>query len=242
MIGWKQPTASRARSRIVALSWAIASTTSLSVPAIAQRLPQPTPLDPQILKAQQPTQTLPIQDLTIVPGERIGPITGKTTYPDLVRIFGQQRLSDVRPPDADATEREHGTRIDLGPDYSLTLVWLDETKTGLYEAIDLGPGWEVPGGLKDGMTWAELKQKFGGPFNIVGLEGPYSGVVLLNSTPMKQHFGKMILQIQAAPDAKQKFPNEYQSLVGERIIPSTDPNWDKLGMTVKHVIVLFPRR
>jgi hypothetical protein len=183
----------------------------------------------------------PSFDTTVVPGERLGPITAQTTYQDLVKLFGAQRLSETRPPDADDTQREFGTRIDLGPDWALTLVWQDQTKTKPYQAMDMGPGWQLPGGLRTGMAISDLQQKLG-PFQMVGLGGPYGGIVPLTRTTLEPYFGKLIIQMAPAPGTVQQFPKQYQAVSGERLIPVSDPNWQPLGMRVKHLIFLFPRR
>ncbi len=181
-----------------------------------------------------------VTDPVVIPGQKIGPINPKTTYQDLVKIFGEKSLADVRPPDADDTEKEIGTKVDLGPDYSLILVWLDNTKTKLYEAIDLGPGWKMPMDLKLGMPMEEVQKKIG-PFKMVGLGGPYGGVVVLSDTLVQKHYGKMILQLASAPGADKKSPQQYKGVEGERLIPSSDPNWKAMGMTVKYLVIIFPR-
>jgi hypothetical protein len=178
---------------------------------------------------------------TIVPGVSVGPITGSTSYQDLIKIFGAERLTDVRPPDAKETEREFGTRINLGPDWSLTLVWQDKTKTRPYETIEMGRGWKLPADLRIGMTIAELQQKLG-PFQIVGLGGPYGGIVPLTETKLEQYFGKIIVQLAPKQGADKKFPVPYKAVSGERRIPSTDPNWKPLDMTVKYLVMLFPKK
>ncbi|NJM77560.1 MAG: hypothetical protein HC852_19505 [Acaryochloridaceae cyanobacterium RU_4_10] len=203
---------------------------------------QPTPAPKTQPKPQGSSKpsTASIKDTVLVPGEKIGPITAKSTYEDLVKIFGAESLSDIRPPDADDTEKEIGTRVNLGPDLSLTLVWHDKTKTKLYEAIDLGPGWKMPNGLRIGMPMTEI-QKILGPFQMVGLGGPYGGVIPLSETTLKQYYGKIIVQMAPVKDAAKKFPKEYKAVEGERLIASTDPNWKALGMTVKYLVIVFPR-
>jgi hypothetical protein len=181
-----------------------------------------------------------LKDTTIVPGVKFGPVTSKTTYQDLVTLVGANRLVDVRPPDAADTEREFGTRVNLGPDWSMTVVWQDKTKMKPFEIIEMGPGWQIPGGLKIGMSMAELAKKLGA-FEMVGLGGPYGGVIPLRRTLLQQHFGKMIVQMTPVQGADKKFPQAYKALEGERLIPSTDPNWQVLGMTVKYIIFPFPR-
>ncbi len=178
---------------------------------------------------------------TIVPGVSVGSITGNTSYQDLIKIFGAERLTDVRPPDAKETEREFGTRINLGPDWSLTLVWQDKTKTRPYQTIDMGRGWKFPADLRIGMTIAELQQKMG-PFQIVGLGGPYAGIVPLTDTKLEPYFGKIIVQLAPKQGADKKFPIPYKAVSGERRIPSTEPNWKPLDMTVKYLVMLFPKK
>jgi hypothetical protein len=195
---------------------------------------QPTP------QVNSKPSTVSIKDTVLVPGQKIGPITAQSTYADLVKIFGAESLSDIRPPDADDTEKEFGTRVNLGPDLSLTLVWQDKTKTKLYEAIDLGPGWQMPKGLKIGMPMTDV-QKILGSFQMVGLGGPYGGVIPLSETPLKPYYGKIIVQMAPVQDAAKKFPKEYKAVEGERLIASTDPNWKALGMTVKYLVIVFPR-
>lgn len=183
----------------------------------------------------------PLKDGALVPGVRVGPITATTSYQDLVRIFGAERLKDVRPPDADDTEREHGTRIDLGSTWSLTVVWQDKTKMKPYQTIDMGPGWKFPEGLRLGMPLAELKQKVG-TFQIIGLGGPYAGIIPLTNVPkLKPYFGKIIIQMAPVKDAKTKFPQNYKALEGEYPFPSDNPNWKPLDLSVKYLIFLFPR-
>jgi hypothetical protein len=179
----------------------------------------------------------------VVPGVSIGDITANTSYKDLVKIFGAGKLSDVRPPDAKETEREFGTRIDLGPDWSLTVVWKDKTKTKPYETIEMGRGWKLPADIRVGMTMAELQQKMG-PFQVVGFGGPYGGIVPLTNTKLEQYFGKMIIQLAPKPGAEKQFSQQFKAVSGkdEPLIASDDPNWLPLGMTVKYVVMLFPKK
>jgi hypothetical protein len=202
----------------------------------------------QTLRPRFTTRTVTVAQSTplntkIVPGISIGSITANTSYQDLVKIFGPEKLSDVRPPDAKETEREFGTRINLGPDWSLTVVWKDKTKTKPYETIDMGRGWKLPGDVQLGMSIAELQQKMG-PFQVVGFGGPYGGIVPLTNTKLEQYFGKMIIQLAPKPGAEKKFPQQFKAVSGkdEPLIASNDPNWLPLDMTVKYIVMLFPKK
>jgi hypothetical protein len=212
---------------------------SLSGQAIAQvsQVPVKPLVDTSVIGQAKPEF---LKDTAIVPGVKFGPVTAKTTYQDLVKLVGVNRLADVRPPDAADTERKFGTRVNLGPDWSMTVVWQDKTKMKPFEIIEMGSGWQIPGGVKIGMPMAELVKKLGS-FEMVGLGGPYGGVIPLRHTLLQQHFGKMIVQMTPVQGADKKFPQAYKALEGERLIPSTDPNWQVLGMTVKYVIFPFPR-
>jgi hypothetical protein len=206
-------------------------------PAQASQSPAKSIAKPSVV-GQEKLEVL--KDTAIVPGVKFGPVTPKTTYQDLVKLLGVNRLTDVRPPDAADTEREFGTRVNLGPDWSMTVVWQDKTKMKPFEIIEMGSGWQIPGGLKIGMPMAELVKKLGS-FEMVGLGGPYGGVIPLRHTLLQQYFGKMIVQMTPVQGADKKFPQAYKALEGERLIPSTDPNWPTLGMTVKYIVFPFPR-
>jgi len=223
----------------LSLSTAIAATQPTNPPKPSAK-PTQTPKTQPTPQVNSKPSTVSIKDTVLVPGQKIGPITAQSTYADLVKIFGAESLSDIRPPDADDTEKEVGTRVNLGPELSLTLVWMDQTKTKLYEAIDLGPGWKMPKGLKIGMPMTDV-QKILGSFQMVGLGGPYGGVIPLSETPLKPYYGKIIVQMAPVQDAAKKFPKAYKAVEGERLIASTDPNWKALGMTVKYLVIVFPR-
>jgi hypothetical protein len=221
----------------IGLLWVGANLSGAAIAGQAPPKPVQPPAKPTAVEQGKPGV---LKDTAIIPGVKFGPVTTKTTYQDLVKIFGAERLADVRPPDADDTEREFGTRVNLGSDWSMIVVWQDQTKMKPFEIIEMGPGWQIPGGLKIGMPMAELLQKLG-PFEMVGLGGPYGGVIPLRQTRLQQHFGKMIVQMTPVEGANKKFPQAYKALEGERLIPSTDPNWQALGMTVKYIIFPFPR-
>lgn len=181
-----------------------------------------------------------LTDTSVVPGVQFGPITAKTTYADLVKQFGAASLTDARPPDAKETEREFGTRVNLGPDWSMLVVWQDKTKAKPFEIVEMGSGWQFPGGLQAGMPFSEVARRLG-PFDMVGLGGPYGGVIPLRGTTLQQHFGKLIVQMAPVEGADKRFPQAYKALEGERLIPSSDRNWQALGMTVKYIVFPFPR-
>jgi hypothetical protein len=207
---------------------------------------QPVVLSQSLQHSKRPPLTIAqgaALNTKVVPGVSIGAITANTSYQDLVKIFGAQKLSDVRPPDAKETEREFGTRINLGPDWSLTVVWKDKTKTKPYQTIDMGKGWKLPADIRVGMTLAELQQKMG-PFQVVGFGGPYGGIVPLTNTKLEQYFGKMIIQLAPKPGTEKKFPQQFQAVSGkdEPLISSSDPNWTPLEMTVKYAIMLFSKK
>jgi hypothetical protein len=107
----------------------------------------------------------------------------------------------------------------------------------------MGRGWKLPADIRVGMTLAELQQKMG-PFQVVGFGGPYGGIVPLTNTKLEQYFGKMIIQLAPKPGAEKKFPQQFQAVSGkdEPLIASNDPNWAPLEMTVKYVVMLFPKK
>ena len=183
-------------------------------------------------KLNQPAtvaQTVQLKDTLVVPGERVGPVTRKTTKANLIKLFGQSRLKDETISGAEGIGKFAVTRVNLGSQRSFTVVWSDNTRTKATSVRDFGSAWKTPEGIGIGTTFNELRQKLG-EFKLYGLGWDYSGTILLETTKVAKYKGKLNLQVDAAPNAGNKFPKQYQAVSGDATFSSTDPNWKPLGM------------
>lgn len=179
-----------------------------------------------------------LKDTLIVPGERVGPVTSKTTRKDLAKIFGASRLVDKTIPGAEGIGSYAATQVNLSGDRSFLIVWSDKTRTKPLDVRDLGKAWKTREGIGVGTPLSELRQKLGN-FKLFGLSWDYGGTVLLESSKLSRYQGKMILRVDAAANAGEKYPNDYRAVSGDGTFSSSDRHWKRLGIRVSQIIVVL---
>ncbi|MBE9206477.1 hypothetical protein IQ244_08105 [Nostoc sp. LEGE 06077] len=179
-----------------------------------------------------------LKDTLIVPGERVGPITPTTSKKDLVKLFGTSWLVDKTISGAEGIGSFAATQLNLGRERSLLIVWSDKTRTKPLDVRNLGTAWKTREGIGISTPWSELRQKLGN-FKLYGLGWDYSGTILLDSSRLSRYQGKLILQVDAAPNADQKYPNHYRAVLGDSTFSSSNPHWKPLRMRVSQMIVVL---
>ncbi|WP_414518424.1 hypothetical protein [Nostoc sp. PCC 9305] len=180
----------------------------------------------------------PLKDTLIIPGERVGPITRKTTKQDLVKLFGASRLVDKTISGAEGIGTFAATQLNLNQGRSLLVVWSDNTRTKPLDVRNLGSAWRTREGIGIGTPLSELRKKLGN-FKLYGLEWDYGGTILLDSSKLSRYQGKLILRVNAASNAYEKFPNDYRSVLGDSTFSSTNPHWKPLGIRLAEIIVVL---
>lgn len=185
-----------------------------------------------IAKSQLLTDTL------IIPGERVGPITRTTTKQDLVKLFGASRVVDKTIPGAEGIGSFPATQLKLSQGRSLLVVWSDNTRTKPLDVRNLGSAWKTREGIGVGTPLSELRKKLGN-FKLYGLGWDYGGTILLDSSKLSRYQGKMILRVDAAPNAYEKFPNDYQAVSGDSTFSSSNSHWKPLGIKLGEIIVVL---
>ncbi|MEH2083483.1 MAG: hypothetical protein V7K89_26945 [Nostoc sp.] len=180
----------------------------------------------------------PLKDTLIVPGERVGPITRKTTKQDLVKLFGASRLVDKTISGAEGIGSFAATQLNLNQGRSLLVVWSNNTRTKPLDVRNLGSAWKTREGIGVGNPLSELCKKLGN-FKLYGLAWDYGGTILLDSSKLSRYQGKLILRVDTAPNASEKFPNDYQSVSGDGTFSSSNPHWKPLGIRLAEIIVVL---
>ncbi|MEH2092844.1 hypothetical protein [Nostoc sp.] len=208
-------------------------------PAFA--LPQKINHPITVAKSQTLTDTL------IVPGERVGPITRTTTKKDLVKLFGASHLVDKTISGAEGIGSFAATQLNLNQGRCLTtscsastllVVWSDNTRTKPLDVRNLGSAWKTREGIGIGTPLSELRKKLGN-FKLYGLAWDYGGTILLDSSKLSRYQGKVILRVDAAPNAYEKFANDYQAVSGDGTFSSSDRHWKPLGIRLAEIIVVL---
>ncbi|MEH2192771.1 MAG: hypothetical protein V7K98_09030 [Nostoc sp.] len=188
-----------------------------------------------------------LKDTLIVPGERVGPITRTTTKQDLVKLFGASNLVDKTISGAEGIGSFAATQVNLNQGRCLTrscsastllVVWSDNTRTKPLDVRNLGSAWKTREGIGVGTPLSELRKKLGN-FKLYGLGWDYGGTILLDSSKLARYQGKVILRVDAAPNAYEKFANDYQAVSGDSTFSSSNPHWKPLGIRLAEIIVVL---
>ena len=191
--------------------------------------------------APQSLPKIPI-DTTIVPGKRVGVITASTTYIDLVKIFGKQRLTPRKVSGADGQVVFPGTLITLGQNRSLTVAWKDANKLQPLHVIINDPAWKTISGIGIGTSLAKLRQILG-EFKITGLYWDYGNHVIGLSPAMQARYTGLSIIVDADRFAAAQFPKDLKAVTGDGVTPSaSDPHWKPLKMRVSGLTLYFPEQ
>jgi hypothetical protein len=187
------------------------------------------------VQVSQATKPDFLSETLVIPGERVGPVTRKTTRQDLVKLFGEARLTDQNVAIGEGFT-EPGTRVDLGAEQSFSVIWSDARRTKAVAVRNLGTAWRTPQGIGVGTPFAQLQQKLG-QFELHGFAWDYGGTVVLAETKLAHYKDVLVLRLQTAPDAPQKSPEDFKAVVGDRRFSSTNPHLRSLNIQVGEMIV-----
>jgi hypothetical protein len=178
-------------------------------------------------------------DTQIVPGKKVGAITAKTTYTDLVKIFGKQRLTARKVDGAEGQGEFPGTLITLGKNRSLTVVWKDAKKLQPLQVIIADPTFKTASGIGIGTSLAKLRQVLG-EFKITGLYWDYGNHVIGLSPMSQARYNGLSMIVDADRFAARQFPKDLRAVTGDGVTPaSSDPHWKPLKMHVSSLSVYF---
>ncbi|MEO1145452.1 MAG: hypothetical protein AAFY26_07630 [Cyanobacteria bacterium J06638_22] len=172
----------------------------------------------------------PTIDLTVIPGERVGAIDASTSRTELAELYGEENLTDADIPVGEGFV-EAGTALDMGEGRSLNLIWNDETRTQPLEARDLGEAWKLPEGIGVGTTLGELEEILG-LFELTGFGWDYGGTVFFEGTPLAEYDGLVWVRLSPPDGRLADSPGTFEAVMGDRMIPSDDPNLDALDLSV----------
>ncbi|HAZ43859.1 MAG TPA: hypothetical protein DDW76_22440 [Cyanobacteria bacterium UBA11369] len=187
---------------------------------------------PQITVAQ----SVNLRDTLIIPGERVGPVTRNTSRRDLARLFGESRLRDKTISGAEGIGQFAATDVNLGRERSFTVVWSNSAQNQVGTVRNFGTAWKTREGIGVGTSLTELRRILG-EFQLSGLAWDYGGTVVFERTRLARYQGGLTLVVDAAPDAAQRFPNNYQAVSGDSLFSSNNPNWQRLGIKVAAMTV-----
>lgn len=188
---------------------------------------------------QQHLAQVPKLDTLVIPGKSVGKMNKSTTYTDLVKLYGKQRLTAKKVYGPEGQVEFAGTLITLGKNRSLTVVWKNKTKKQILWIIIQDPAWKTTEGLGVGTDLTKLRQIIG-EFKITGLYWDYGNSVVDLSPAKQAQFKGLSLNVDVDPQAAKKFPKDLQAVMGDRVtLPASSPRWKRLNMRVSVMDVYF---
>jgi hypothetical protein len=185
-------------------------------------------------------------DLLIVPGERVGPVSRQTSEDTLRALYGADR---VTPHLVELGEGLacRGSKVTWESGDSLEIVWRDaDAGTGVVSIHVKGQRWRTREGVGFGITLRELERLNGKPFELTGFGWDYAGTVIswsggsLEASMSQTSAARLIVRLAPHPDDEQRLtPEENGELAGDRNLSSARPALQKLNPRVYALIVLF---
>jgi len=193
-------------------------------------------------------------DFTVVPGERVGPITAKTVRADLPRLFGSIPIED------DAIELDEGIVLPATllskdvPSESLAVVWDGTGPEAHPKQIFLCRGrrrgpckWHTANGISDGTPLTQLESLNRKPFTVSGFGMTYGGNVqswdggtlealecggrlTLTLDGERQRGGTLTVELTS---------EERHSITGDKPVPSSTPAMHKVNPVVTDMVYYF---
>ena len=191
-------------------------------------------------------------DWLIIPGQRVGPITVRTTHADLVRIFGAKNVQDDEIATTDGGS-EWGTRV-FGdqPNLSLAILWKDDTPESHIRGIIFCHAsepltacrWHTQDGVTFGTSLKMLEKENERKFKLNGFDWGYGGLITSWEGGRLAHLmgtcGRMTIRLDPAPGP----PSDDRSRLLEQVEDdaefwSSDPAMQALNPTVDFMSISF---
>ena len=190
------------------------------------------------------------QDWTIVPGERVGPITAATVRADLDRDFPKGAVEDDQI-ELDEGMLEPATLVfRKDPSQALAVAWKDGHPKEVFICFGRRRGpchWETRSGIRMGTRLTELERMNGRGFTIAGFGFNYGGNVLAWDGGKLAKFdcgAKLILtldgdRVRGGAYTVDLTSEERHSISGDRPISSSAPAMRKLNPGVVGLLMRF---
>ena len=182
-------------------------------------------------------------DLTIIPGQRTGPITRVTTLADLRRIYGD---ANVRVEDVDVGEGETAPGATVFPDDSLRRVQIafrDSAGTVPRFVTIRGDtsAWHTVDGVTLGTRLTRLAQLNGRPFVLMGFGWDYAGTVISwngGRLATDSAGGRFIVRMR--PTVTGPVADSLQrDVLGDREYSSDRPAMSRLDPAIYELLTIF---
>jgi hypothetical protein len=175
------------------------------------------------------------EDYVVIPGQRVGQVTASTSRQQLAELYGEANLTDTEIQMGEGFT-EPGTVVSFGNQPQFAVVWLDASRSRPLMARDFNPEWKTPEGIGVGTPYTTLQTQLGS-FQIYGFGWDYGGTLSLEGSQLDQYYGELLLRVDPSEASIEANREAFEASMGERLIPSTDPNLAQLDISVADMMV-----
>jgi len=178
-------------------------------------------------------------DWLCLPGKRVGPITPKTTYKDLLLIFGEVNVTDTRIPMGNDTY-EKGTAIFSGDAARQLIVQWEIPRVKPKAVVVGGTQWHTADGIGPGKRLTSIVKSNGGPISFAGFEWQYAGFITSwrGGKLEKDHRLRDNIMAYLAPQ-EPYLPEDYKALTGDREFSSDQPEAGRLNLHITTMTIML---
>lgn len=174
------------------------------------------------------------QDLLVIPGERVGPITAETRREDLDALFGRENVADIQHPTFEG-ETMPGTVIFPESAKEAVVLWVRQNPTLTVDrVVIIGSQWSLPSGLNKGDDLAAVEALNSSPFMIYGFEWDYGGLGYFKGGTLDRK-----ATVQFRPTLTQGA--DYADATGDKLFHSDDPAMLAVDPRVEEVAIILQK-
>ena len=186
----------------------------------------------------QTVYSQPKSDFVLSPCTGNSILNSKTSENDLIKIVGKKNVERVERWYAEGTERIVGSVFFKDTPQSFFIKWKDTVNFKNPEWIEIHGDksvWEIDNGIKIGVELKDLVKLNGKHFTFSGFDWDYGGYVNFEKGNLESDCYSVGLYY----DYKDLFENEWNQIVGDKIISTKSAVLNKIKVYVDSITFYF---
>jgi hypothetical protein len=180
-------------------------------------------------------------DWICIPGERVGPITSKTSEEEVIRIFGKSNVSRSEEVIGEGMGYEKVTIVFKGKSNEFKIKWKENRlfkNPSRIEIYGYKTKWKLPDGITIGTSLEELIKINKKDFLFYGFNWDYSGFVASwNGGIFDKKYKKNTFTVRLCPGIND--PNLLNGFSGDRQLTTNLKGIEKLKICVTEIAINF---
>jgi hypothetical protein len=165
-------------------------------------------------------------------------LNSKTSEAELVKIVGKKNVERVERWYAEGTERAVGSVFFKDTPQSFFIKWKDTVNFKSPDWIEIHGDqslWEIDNGIIIGTELKELVKLNGKHFTFTGFDWDYGGQTIFEKGKLESD----CYSVQLYYDYENLFENEWNQIVGDKIVSTKNPVLSKIKVYVDAIVFYF---